>query len=68
MGPKAGDWLLSMLGKVDEAASRQRHLLHLLAQKHLQGQSLLLGNPVPLPLLGRTVLFKVVPRICHQAR
>lgn len=62
MSQAGGDWVLRMLAELSgggERAGQQRHLLHLLAHAHLQGRHLLLGNPVPLPLLGRLCIFQV---------
>ena len=61
MGQAAGDWVLGMLGN---SSTQQRHLLQVLAHGHLRGRSLLLGNPVVLPLLGRSCLFQVSAQGC----
>ena len=60
MGPSAGGWVLSLLGMVGKKATQQRHLLHLMAHAHLRGRALLPGNPLVLPLLGRSCLFQVL--------
>ena len=53
--PSSDEWLARILSG---PAGRQRDLLQLSAAWHLRGRRLLHGNPVALPVLGKSRFFR----------